>query len=172
MLTLAPFLALSDDGDATSYLYAVGANTLTEKFDVFSEHNKEYTLKLGELNGHQSLSFLKKEKSNNINVSSSWVLVKNGRYSQSGSGKIEIKFEGDPTLYDLGGASNYLSAVTCIDKELNTDLFAKMATKKIMHVKINVVGQEYVFKVDLKGVDKMLHDGAFIDLDTDERGDA
>ncbi|MEZ9734793.1 MULTISPECIES: hypothetical protein [Vibrio] len=163
LLTLSPFLAKSDDGTFTKTVYSSGKNSLVEKYDVFSEDNKKYTLKLGESNGYKSLTFTKSQNSNYITVYSSSMTKGDGRYSKPRSGKIELKFDNDDKVYDLGGTSYYLRyTTTSVYKDRNAELIEKLASKNYMYVKVNVVGQDYVFKVGLQGTGKMLSAGTFM----------
>ncbi|WP_216605758.1 hypothetical protein [Vibrio crassostreae] len=86
-----------------------------------------------------------------------------GRYSKPRSGKIELKFDNDDKIYDLGGTSYYLRyTTTSIDKDRSSELIEKLASKNYMYVKVNVVGQDYMFKVGLQGSGKMLRSGTFM----------
>ncbi|NOH77824.1 hypothetical protein F0247_22595 [Vibrio crassostreae] len=163
LLILSPFLAKSDDGTFTKVVYSSGKNSLVEKYDVFSEDNRKYTLKLGESTGYKSLILVKSQNSSYINVYSSSMKKGDGRYSKPRSGKIELKFDNDDKIYDLGGTSYYLRyTTTSIDKDRSSELIEKLASKNYMYVKVNVVGQDYMFKVGLQGSGKMLRSGTFM----------
>ncbi|MDK9764674.1 hypothetical protein KI743_21970 [Vibrio sp. D420a] len=103
ILSLCTFYAQADDGTFTNTVYSAGKNTLVEKYDVFSEDNKKYTLTLGESKGYKSLTFSKLQNSNYITVFSSSMTKGDGRYSKPRSGKIQLKFDNDDNIYDLGG---------------------------------------------------------------------
>ncbi|ELJ8535082.1 hypothetical protein RUK98_003587 [Vibrio cholerae] len=155
--------SIADDGTFTKTVSVAGKNSLVEKYDVFTEDNKEYTLKLGEINGYKSLTFIKTQNSDYIRVYSSNMMKGDGRYSKPRSGKIEIKFDNDEKTYDLGGTSYYLRYTTTnISKTRQAELFEKLSSKNYMYVKVDVVGEKFVFKVDLQGSRKMLQVGTFL----------
>lgn len=157
------FNARAAEGSFTNTVLTTGKNSLTEKYDVFTEDNKKFTLKLGSIKSYKNITLVKSEKSNSINVYSSSMMKGDGRYSRPRSGKIEIKFDNDQKTYDLGGTSYYLRYTTTdIDKVRNSEFLNKLAAKNFMHVKVIVVGQEFVFKVSLKGTKAMLKTGSFI----------
>ena len=160
---LAPTFAATSDGTFTKTIYSIGKNSLVENYDVFTQDNKKFTLKLGDINSYKSLVFVKSQKSNYIEITSSSMSRGDGRYSRPRSGKIEIKFDHDPKIYDLGGTSYYLRyTTTSINKIKNTEFLKKLASKNFMYVKVDVVGQDFVFKVNLKGSEKMLQTGTFL----------
>ncbi|HCG7666172.1 TPA: hypothetical protein NJ444_004622 [Vibrio parahaemolyticus] len=120
-------------------------------------------MKLGEIDGYKSVTFIKTQKSDYVRVNSSSMMKGDGRYSKPRSGKIEIKFDNDEKTYDLGGTSYYLRyTTTSINKTSQAEFFEKLASKNYMYVKVDVVGQKFVFKVRLQGSRKMLQTGTFL----------
>ncbi|WP_261928199.1 hypothetical protein, partial [Vibrio aestuarianus] len=94
-------------------------------------------MKLGELNGYKSLTFIKTQNSDYIRVHSSNMMKGDGRYSKPRSGKIEIKFDNDEKTYDLGGTSYYLRyTTTSLRKTTQAEFFEKLASKNYMYVKV------------------------------------
>ncbi|MDP5031893.1 hypothetical protein, partial [Paraglaciecola sp.] len=66
LTTFLPFNSISQDGNYLKIISSFGNNALIEKYDVFSENNKEYTLKLSDSEGKNFLEFTKSEKSDSI----------------------------------------------------------------------------------------------------------
>ncbi len=163
LLLILPKTAVVDDGTFTKIIYSIGKNSLTEHYDVFTDNNKKFTLKLGDINSYKYLILEKVQQSNYINIRSSNMMKGDGRYSRPRSGKIEIKFDNDEKIYDLGGTSYYLRyTTTSIYKDKHSEFIEKLASKRFMYVKVSVLGQDFVFKVNLEGLVKMLKTGTFI----------
>lgn len=163
-LIIVSATAYAGEGEFRKTIIKTDNGSLIEKYDVFTEDNKEYIAVFNEAGKSRgkSISLTSKEKSGVIQISST-IGRGDGRYSKSRSGSFQFKFDKDDQVYKFSGNSYYLRSVYAnISKTKNKEFLKKLASKNYVYIKVIVVGTEHTFKVNLKGSTERLNSGKFI----------
>lgn len=157
-------IVFAGEGKFSNQIVETKHSSLTEKYDVFTEGNREYIIRLKEDGSTWggSFSLSAKEKSTSFTISSTMGRG-DGRYSKPRSGSFLFKFDNDDKVYNFSGTSYYLRTVYAYrDKKRDKEFLEKLAQKNHVYVKVIVVGVEHVFKVSLKGTNNILQTGKFL----------
>ena len=157
-------IVLAGEGQFSNQIIETKHGSLTEKYDVFTEDNREYIVRFKEDGSSWggSVSLSAKEQSTSFTISST-MGKGDGRYSKPRSGSFQFKFDNDDKVYNFSGTSYYLRTVYASrDKKRDKEFLEMLAQKNHMYVKVIVVGVEHVFKVNLKGTNNILQTGKFL----------
>ncbi|MDN3610182.1 hypothetical protein ACFFUP_00670 [Vibrio ostreicida] len=167
LITIAAFsqwsFAAPKQQEATEEkIHKAGDNYLVEKYNVFSPNNRMYQLVLNDQNSDKKLIFEKKQQSDIVHVFAS-NLNKSHYVTRPISGKIQIRFGDDDKLFDLTTSRHYIRpTLTRLSKDKDEDLFQRFQSKKVMYVKLNVLGKEHLLTVNLDESGQLLEIGTFL----------
>ncbi|KJY91422.1 hypothetical protein TW84_07990 [Vibrio neptunius] len=163
LCTFSPLLLADTSQNGTSeQIYHSGSNYLSESYDVFSPNNKTFRLILKDVKSDKCLVFQKSENSDLVRVYAI-NLNKSHYVTRPISGKIQIRFSEDPNLYDLTTNRHYIRpTLTRLSKERDAALFESLSVQDVMFVKLDVLGQEHVLKINIEDLEELLKIGTFI----------
>ncbi|USD31303.1 MULTISPECIES: hypothetical protein [Vibrio] len=154
--------AESSEKGITEQIYHSGSNYLSESYDAFSPNNRTFELVLKDQGSDKTVVFQKNEKSDLVRIYAT-NLNKSHYVTRPISGKIQIRFSQDPDVYDLTTNRHYIRpTLTRLSKERDAKLFASLKSRKVMFVKLDVLGKEHVLKINIDNLEELLIMGTFI----------